>query len=82
MAAPLTGAANAPDVAASPMPAAAIPAIKIVRIAIPPSIMVSAAATAPGSRHWGSWREPGRARLSENPARRVPIRELRAEFPT
>jgi len=36
--APFTGAADVPDVAASPMPAAAILAIKIVRIVISPSI--------------------------------------------
>jgi hypothetical protein len=35
---PLTGAADAPDIPASPMPTAAIPAIKIVRIVISPSI--------------------------------------------
>jgi hypothetical protein len=34
----LIGAADAPDVAASPMPAAAILRIKIVRIVISPSI--------------------------------------------
>jgi hypothetical protein len=35
---PLTGAADAPDDPASPMPAAAKPTIKIVRIMISPSI--------------------------------------------
>jgi hypothetical protein len=34
MTAPLTGAANAADVQASPMPATVIPTIKIVRIAV------------------------------------------------
>jgi hypothetical protein len=41
MTAPLTGAAGAPDVAASPMPAAVNPAMKIVRIAVPPFVFPS-----------------------------------------
>jgi hypothetical protein len=38
MTAPFTGAADVPDVAASPMPVAAILAIKIVRMVTSPSI--------------------------------------------
>jgi len=38
MTAPLTGAADAPDVPASPMPAAAKPTIKVIRIVISPSM--------------------------------------------
>ena len=41
MTAPLTGAADAPDVPASPMPATAKPAIKIVRIMISPLLSIA-----------------------------------------